>query len=265
MNRIKVGDGDEGKLSEKPAIEQFISLGYEYVHGEEVAASSVERNSLKDVVFMDTLTKSIKKINPWINDENLRKVVRELTVLTQNSLMEANQYIYNYLVRYTSVEQDLGKGKRSETVKIIDFDNIDNNVFQVVNQVKYLGHKEPAIKPDIVLYVNGLPLAVIECKAPYISNPMESAIDQLRRYANIRKPEDLEGCEKLFYYNQIMVSTCRDKALAGTISSPAGYYLSWNKYDETFTGNHQEALIKTLFTKENFLYLIRNINVFYKE
>jgi type I restriction enzyme R subunit len=124
MNSIKVDDGDEGRLSEKPAIEQLISLGYEYVHGEEVAANSTERNSLKDVVFVDTLTKSLKKINPWINDENLRKVVRELTVLTQNSLMEANQYIYNYLVRYTSVEQDLGKGKRSETVKIIDFDNI---------------------------------------------------------------------------------------------------------------------------------------------
>lgn len=265
MNNIKVDDGDEGRLSEKPAIEQLIKLGYEYLHGEEVAAGSVERNSLKDVVLIDTLTKSLKKINPWINDENLRKVVRELTVFTQNSLIEANQFIYNYLVRYTSVEQDLGKGKRSETVKIIDFDNVDKNVFQVVNQIKYLGHKEPACKPDIVLYVNGLPLAVIECKAPYISNPMESAIDQLRRYANIRTPEDLEGCEKLFYYNQIMVSTCRDKALAGTISSSAGYYLSWHKYDETFKGNHQEALIDAIFKKANFLDIIRNFIVFDNE
>jgi type I restriction enzyme R subunit len=265
MKQIIVDDGPEGLLSEKPAIEQLVKLGYEYLSGDEVAASSKERNTLKDVVFIDTLTQSLKRINPWINEENLRKVVRELTILPQNSLVEANQFIYNYLVRYTSVEQDLGKGKRSETVKVIDFDNVANNTFQVVNQIKYLGHKEPAIKPDIVLYVNGLPLAVIECKQPYISNPMEEAINQLRRYSNLRKPEDLEGCEKLFYYNQIMVSTCRDKALAGTISSPAGYYLSWHKYEDNFQGNHQEALIDALFKKENFLDIIRNFIVFDKE
>jgi type I restriction enzyme R subunit len=265
MKEIIVDDGPEGNLVEKTAIEQLVKLGFEYVHGDEVAASSADRNSLKEVVFVDALTKSLKKINPWLNEENLRKVVRELTVLTQSSLMEANQFIYNYLVRYTSVEQDLGKGKRSETVKVIDFENISNNVFQVVNQIKYLGHKEPAIKPDIVLYVNGLPLAVIECKQPYCSNPMEEAINQLRRYANIRKSEDMEGCEKLFHYNQIMVSTCRDKALAGTISSPAGYYLSWHKYDENFKGNHQEALINALFTPANFLDIIRNFIVFDKE
>ena len=265
MKEIKVDDGPEGSLSEKPAIEKLVKLGYEYIHGEEVAANSSERSSLKDVVFLDTLTNSIKKINPWLNEENLRKVVRDLTVITQNSLIEANQFIYNYLVRYTSVEQDLGKGKRGQSVKIIDFNDISNNVFQVVNQIKYLGHKEPAVKPDIVLYVNGLPLAVIECKQPYISNPMEEAINQLRRYSNLRKPEDFEGCEKLFHYNQIMVSTCRDKALAGTISSGAGHYLSWHKYDEAFKGNHQEALIEALFKKENFLDIIRNFIVFDKE
>lgn len=265
MKEIIVDDGPEGTLVEKPAIEQLTKLGYQYLRGDEVASSSVERSTLKDVVLIDTLINSIKRINPWINDENQRKVVRELTILTQNSLIEANQFIYNYFVRYTSVEQDLGKGKRGETVKVIDFENVKNNVFQVVNQIKYMGHKEPAIKPDIVLYVNGLPLAVIECKQPYCAGPMEEAINQLRRYANVRRPEDMEGCEKLFYYNQIMVSTCRDKAIAGTISSPASYYLSWHKFDENFKGTHQEALIEALFKPENFLDIIRNFIVFDKE
>lgn len=265
MENIIVDEGPEGRLSERPAIEQLVDLGYEYVHGELVGASSVERNSLKDVVFVETLTNSIKKINPWLSEENLRKVVRELTILSQNTLIEANQFIYSYLVKYTSVEQDLGKGKRNQTVKVIDFDNVENNTFQVVNQIKYLGHKEPAIKPDIVLYVNGLPLAVIECKQPYIVGPLEEAINQLRRYANLRNPDDLEGCEKLFYYNQIMVAACRDKAVAGTISSGAGHYASWHKYDESFKGNHQEALINALFRKENFLDIIRNFIVFDKD
>lgn len=265
MKKIIVDEGLEGQLSEKPAIEQLIKLGYEYVSGDEVAANSVERNSLRDVVFQKTLSDSIKKINPWLNDENLRKIIRDLTILNQNSLLEANQFIYKQLVSYISVEQDLGKGKRSETVKLIDFENIENNTFQVVNQIKYLGHKEPAIKPDIVLYVNGLPLAVIECKQPYIVGPMEEAINQLRRYANLRHPEDLEGCEKLFHYNQIMVAACRDKAFAGTISSGTGHYASWHKFDENFKGSHQEALIDAIFSKVNFLDIIRNFIVFDKE
>ncbi|MGC3834430.1 type I restriction endonuclease [Moritella viscosa] len=93
------------------------------------------------------------------------------------------------------------------------------------NQFKVEGNQN--IIPDIVCFVNGIPLAVIECKSPYISAPMSEGIDQLRRYANIRNPEDHEGAEKLFWYNQLMISTCRDQAKVGTISSSAAHYGDW--------------------------------------
>ena len=248
MSEIVCDDTPEGNLVERPAIEQLVKLGYKYRNGYDLhPLVSNERTTSKDVILEYTFLASLKKINPTISDENLKKVARELTVLQQSNLIEANQFIHKMLIQYASVEQQGEKRRQHETVKIIDFDNVSNNEFYVVNQTKYLGHKEPNIIPDIVLYVNGLPLAVIECKQPYIPNPMESAIDQLRRYANTRRSEDMEGCERLFYYNQIMVSTCRDKALAGTISSQAGHYLSWHKFNKNDSRNSQEILIDTLF------------------
>ena len=80
--------------------------------------------------------------------------------------MESNQYIWNTLVNYISVEQDLGKGRRGQTVKIIDFDVPENNEFLCVNQFKIEGPEQNII-PDIILFVNGLPLGVIECKSSY--------------------------------------------------------------------------------------------------
>lgn len=272
MNEIIVDNGPEGQLSEKPAIEQLVELGYEYINGSNLAPTEDgERASFKDVILSKRLEASLMRINPWLSEENLRKIVRELAYPNQTSLVENNQFIHNYLVKHTSVEQDLGKGKKSQTVKVIDFDNIENNDFVVVNQTKYLGAKDPKIIPDIVLYVNGLPLAVIENKSPYVVGPMEEAIKQLKRYSNTRKPEDHEGCEKLFWYNQIMVSASRDKALTGTISSPYAFYLSWHKFYKDPTkhfgreSNHQEILIDVIFKKENFLDLIRNFIVFDKE
>jgi type I restriction enzyme R subunit len=124
---------------------------------------------------------------------------------------------------------DAGFGQRVTKVRrftFIDFENPENNEFLCTNQFKVSGVNQNII-PDIILFVNGLPLAVIECKSPYITNPMESGIKQLLRYANRRKPENNEGAEKLFYFNQLMVSTHRDKAKVGTITSRLEHYLEW--------------------------------------
>ena len=107
-----------------------------------------------------------------------------------------------------------------------DFDQPDNNEFICTNQFKVEGVNQKII-PDIVCFVNGLPLVVIECKSPYTPEPMSEGINQLRRYANLRHTEDNEGAEKLFWYNQLMESTCRDKAKVGTISSSSSHYGEW--------------------------------------
>ena len=164
---------DEYEKVELPALNQLQSLGWVYVEGSALSPEeSDERTSFKDVVLEKRLSRSILKINPWINDENLRKVVRDLTRAQFPNLIEANQSHWKTLTQYISVFQDLGQGNKGQTVKIIDFDHPENNEFLCTNQFKVSGVKQKII-PDIVLFVNGLPLAVIACKSPYITNPKE--------------------------------------------------------------------------------------------
>ena len=220
---------DEYDKVEEPALKQLESLGWTNIAGADLSPeTSDERQSYRDVVLEKRLTSSIKKINPWISDENLRKVVRDLRLqgTEHPTLIETNQTLWQTLVQYISVDQDLGQGRRGQTVKIIDFENPENNEFLCTNQFKIQGPNQNII-PDIILFVNGLPLGVIECKSPFITNPMESGIDQLMRYANRRNPHESEGAERLFWYNQMMVSTHRDKARVGTISSRMEHYLEW--------------------------------------
>jgi len=259
---------DEFDKVELPAIEQLQSLGWTYVKGEDLSPDkSSERTSLKEVVLEKRLSDHIKRINPWISDQNLHKVVKDLTKTQYTNLIEANQAIWTILNECVSVMQDLGKGNKGQTVHIIDFENPENNEFLCTNQFKVSGVNQNII-PDIILFVNGLPLAVIECKSPYITNPMESGIDQLLRYANRRTPENDEGAERLFHYNQMMVSTHRDKARVGTITSRMEHYLEWkDPYPLTIeqvgaAEASQDVLIAGLFTKANFLDILQNFTVF---
>ena len=286
---------DEYDKVELPALEQLQALGWTYVAGAELSPeSSNERQYYRHVVLLERLSAAIKRINPWISDENLRAVVRDIRFqgMEHPSLIEANQQIWDTLVNYISVQQDLGSGRRGQTVKFIDFDKIDNNEFLCVNQYKVEGPTQNII-PDIVLFVNGLPLGVIECKSPYITNPMEAGINQLLRYANQRSPHDDEGAERLFWYNQIMVSTHRDHARVGTISSRYEHYLEWKDpypltleklaseglnasgegdaagelavEDQTAiygTLSSQQVLIAGVFEPKNFLDLIQNFVVY---
>ncbi|NLY14735.1 MAG: type I restriction endonuclease subunit R, partial [Gammaproteobacteria bacterium] len=214
---------DEELKVEQPAITQLIKLGWTYVPGTHLAPvaagkdaqSSAERAYYRDVVLVQRLESALRKLNPWISSENLGKVMRELTHPNHAALMEYNHSIYEMLVNYLSVEQDLGKGRKGQTVKIIDFDNPANNEYLCTNQFKIEGAHQNVI-PDIVCFVNGLPLAVIECKSPYVADAISEGINQLRRYANLREPTSEEGAQKLFWYNQLMVSTCRDQARVGT-------------------------------------------------
>lgn len=284
---------DEEVKVELPAIEQLKQLGWDYVPGSILAA---ERGSFRDVVLVQRLEAALHRLNPWISEENLTKVMRELTHPNHAALMEYNQSIYDILVNYLSVEQDLGQGRRGQTVKIIDFENPANNEFLCTTQFKVEGVTQNII-PDMVCFVNGLPLAVIECKSPYVADAVAEGINQLRRYANLRDPASDEGAQRLFWYNQLMVSTCRDQAKVGTISSNAQHYSAWKDaypYSDaevrlqlmsSITNSsilsdlsmpvyieqtavpvmeltEQQRLLAGMFNKTNFLDLIRNFIIF---
>lgn len=263
--------GDERQLVEAPALEQLKGLGWSHLDGSTlVPGTSNHRSSLKDVVLTPNLEQAIQRINPWISEDNLRKVVRDVTLIQTSTLMEANQWFWERLTQYFSVDQDLGSGRRGQTLKLIDFDNPENNEFLCVDQFKIQGPSQNII-PDILLFVNGLPLGVMECKSPFVTDPMAEGINQLRRYANLRNPSDTEGCEKLFHYNQVMVSTYRDGARVGTISSPVEVYLEWKDPYPTDAktlgspANAQQLLIQGLLAPQNFLDIIQNFTIYETE
>ena len=113
--------GDEYDKVELPAIEQLQSLGWEYKKGEDLSPdTSSERTSFKEVVLEQRLSNNIKRINSWISEQNLQKVVKELTKTQYTNLIEANQSIWTTLNECVSVMQDLGKGNKGQTVHIID-------------------------------------------------------------------------------------------------------------------------------------------------
>ncbi|KAF2961355.1 type I restriction endonuclease subunit R [Fervidobacterium sp. 2310opik-2] len=227
------------------------------------------RGSFKEVILEGVLKKSLKRINPWIKDDQVSEVVRRITVPQSNSLLEANKEIHDLLLENTSVSENRNTGEKSPTVKFIDFKNPDNNSFIVISQFKVnITGTEKHIIPDIVLFVNGLPLVVVECKSPAITDPISEAIIQLMRYSNRRGV--IEGNEKLFWYNHFMVATSNQVAKYGTITSEYEHFVEWKDpypYSLSDVNPHgnvtsQQVLIHGMLSKENLLDLLHTFTIF---
>lgn len=252
---------NEKHLVENRLIQQLKEMGYEHLHGPSLDA---ERESAREVVLKERLSQAIKRLNPWLNDTNLNKIIRFITHIEATSLMEANEKFYSMLVNYISIQQDLGKGRKNQTVKLIDFDNPHNNEFLVVDQFS-ISDARGTIRPDLIIFVNGLPLVVIECKSPMVAieEQIGKAVKQLRRYQ--------EECEHLFYYNQFMIATSNDRAKAGTIGANVKHFGEWkDPYPLTTPeiGDHptpQDILVAGMLAKANLLDLIQNFIVFEPE
>lgn len=210
---------NEATLSENPAINLLKKLGYTYVSSEKLAE---DRDRFRDPVVWPRFEKAIRKLNPWISDGNVQQVKNQLTKINATSEIEINRMIHEMLVRYISVEQDRGEGRRPHTVKIIDFENPRSNEFIVTSQYNVVGPKK-TIRCDVVCLVNGLPLVVIEAKNPTLrgSTP-EMAIQQLHRY------QDSElGAPELFRYTHILMAIARVHAYVGTNGTPLPHFLQW--------------------------------------
>ncbi|WP_323590925.1 type I restriction endonuclease subunit R [Aliarcobacter butzleri] len=240
--------------SELPAIELFKKLGFNYFDG----SIADTRESINEVILEDRLRQSLLKINPWLQDNTLEKVVRKLKNIQASTLMEANQIVFDFITKKDSITEKPTPEAKPQPVFIIDYENIENNDFLIVNQMKYNGIHKNSI-PDIVVYINGLPLAIIEAKSPKVS--ITDAISDLAYYQ--------ENSQKLFYYNQICVGMNKGKALYGTIGSQFEHYSKYKLEDLTElellverTATAQDILIYSLFKKEMLLDIIRNFTIF---
>lgn len=272
--------GNEEILVELPAIEYLINnLQYDFFEGDKLTPEYGERDTLSEVILSKRMKASLKKLNPWISDENAEKVVRKFSRAESlgTGLLEINEKIYEYIVHLQlTVDQVIDGKKETKTVKLIEFDadKIENNDFLVTRQFVIKGQQE-TIRPDIVVFINGIPIAVLECKSPFKETKVNEnvgkfdAFQQLRRYMNGRDANFIEGAERLFYTNFITCILNKYTAFVGTISSGYKHYVEWkdaypmeNKDVYDVKDTPQNILLQGVFRKENLLDIMQNFIVY---
>ncbi|MCF8010939.1 MAG: type I restriction endonuclease subunit R [Clostridiales bacterium] len=275
--------GNEETLVELPAIEYLKNKnGYEFVHGEKLTPEYGERDTYTEVILVDRLKRALKRINPWMNESNVNKAVRYLTRPDNlgASYLEINEQIYESIVNLNyALDQDLdGSGKKyNHTVRFIDWDNIDNNEFLVSRQFMVQGPNEKAI-PDIVIFINGIPVVVLECKSPFLEkSEVENigkyeAYDQLLWYMDSRGHNQVEGAPRLFYTNFFTGILNKYHAYVGTISSRYEHYIEWKdpypfrKEDiEKVDDNGQNIFLQSVLDKSCLLDIMQNFILFETE
>lgn len=249
-------DSPEYIKSELPAIELLQALGYQYYDARRLK----ERADITEVVLKDRLLAAIQRLNPWINENNLHKAFYEVTNQTGTSLMEINQKVWA-LIRGASfrVKQVINGVEDYHPVRYINYEAPTENDFLVVNQMKFHGKGTNSI-PDLILYVNGLPLVVIECKSPNAQNAADKAYGDLVHYQ--------KNSERLFHYNQLCMGLWDVGGIYGAINAPKQFYSVFKpQKDDNLEalGAHpskQAVLIYGLLRKEQLLDIIRHFVIF---
>ncbi|ABI69547.1 type I restriction endonuclease subunit R [Syntrophomonas wolfei] len=265
---------DERNSVEKPLLDQLAGLGWEIIDlDRQQLPTDSYRDDFTNVVMLPILREQLTVINPWLEEDQIEEVIKQLTgSFPGTGLIQNNRYVFDLLLENTSVSENRHTGEKSPTVHYIDFANRDNNRFIAVCQfkVRILG-TEHHIIPDIVLFLNGLPVVAIECKSPRVKDAIPEAIDQLMRYSE-QRGEKGEGSAPLFYYNQIIIATCRNEAKFGTITTHSEkYFYRWaDPYPRTIdeldhagsSPNDQQRLVAGMLDHDNLLDLIRTFTLF---
>ncbi|KAB2918269.1 MAG: type I restriction endonuclease subunit R [Bacteroidetes bacterium] len=269
---------DEYNFVEKPFLEQLISLGWNAGHNQVIELKNQQtpqqsfRTSFAQVVLLPKLQTALKTINPFLTDGQIEEVIRKITTFPKNSLIENNQQVLHYLLENTTVSRNEQTGEPSPTVRFIDFENPQNNIFTAISQfkVKVTG-TDHHILPDIVLFINGLPVVVVEAKSSKVKEPIPEAIDQLLRYSEERGYNG-EGNKELFFYNQFIITTCRTEAKFGTITTniEKHFYRWTDPYPKSLNDlehgksspNDQQRLVAGMLDLRNLLDIIQVFTVF---
>lgn len=273
---------------ENPFLAQLAALGWEIIdqgfNNIPTNPMASLRSSFREVILQNELFDALDRINraeddhPWLTEKQKTDIYDTLAT-QKGSLIEANQAIQQMLYKITLDKNEL-TSEINPDIKLIDFQNPEKNHFLAINQFRIdtPGRVKSMIIPDIVLFVNGLPLVVIECKDgnSFTANPMNEAMIQLWRYSN-QRDETLaaglkEGEERLFHFNQLMIVTDGEHARYGTITSLSEqYFHRWRSvYPECYQEftpplgktREQETLIQGMLPKETLLDIVRNFIIF---
>lgn len=273
---------------EEPFLQQLAALGWKVIDQGQGFIPSDPLNSLRtsfrEWFLPEIFRDAVRAINltpdgePWPTDRQLDDLRDQILRQPNRTQLEANETTQGLLLK-AQVDRNEATGETDPVVKLIDFAHPERNQFHAINQfrVDTPGCVKSCIIPDIVLFVNGIPLVVVEAKIgdPNTANPLHAAYEQLLRYRNGR-PETIkaglrEGEPRLFYTNLLLVRTCGEKAEFGSITSGHEHFYAWKdiwpETNQAYTPplgvvREQEKLIQGLLAPATLLDVLRTCTVF---
>ncbi len=246
---------------EEAALEWFSALGYALLAGSTIAPGepAAERASYDRVVLEGRLRAALRKLNPNVPDAALDEAFRKLTLISSPQLIDANHELHSYLVNGVSVEYLREDGTVGyDPVRVLDFDSPDANDWLVVNQLT-VTERGSRRRPDVVVYVNGLPLAVVEFKnAADLNADVWDAFRQLETYRS--------ELSSLYTFNEVLLASDGIEARVGTLSSNRERFLPWRTIEGEKLApaslSQLEVAIRGMFESRRFLDLIRHFIVY---
>ena len=251
----------ESKIEEF-AIGLFEQLGYRYLYGPDIApdGTNPKRVSFEEVVMVESLRHAVSRINHTLPQEVCNEAINQVLRIASPDLLSNNETFHRMLTEGVSVSIHKEGAERGELVWLVDFDNPLNNDFTVINQYTIVENSHNK-RPDILLFVNGLPLIIIELKNAADENAtVQSAFRQMETYK--------ETIPSLFTYNSIIVISDGLEARAGSLSAGFSRMMAWKSADGKAEASRLvsqlEVLIKGMLNKETLLDFIRSFTVFEK-
>jgi len=272
---------------ERPFLQQLAELGWTVIDqgtGVPQDAAPSLRGNFRQWLLPEVFDSSVRAMNrtddgphagkTWLTDRQLEELRSQLLRHPNRTLLEANEAVQSMLFKAQADVNEL-TGEADPVVRLIDFHHPANNHFHAINQFRIdtPGCVKAFIIPDIVLFVNGIPLVVVECKkgSETCANPMQEAFVQLQRYMRRRKETEnsglKEGEPRLFYSSLMLVRSCGLEADYGTITSGEEHFYAWKTLhpadDSALAGlNAQQQLIAGMLNKANLLQILRTSSVF---
>ncbi|GLS26596.1 type I restriction endonuclease subunit R [Marinibactrum halimedae] len=247
-------------LLEKSCIAWFEQTGYSYLNGYDIAPDGIspERSDYRQVILNDRLLNSLQKINPNTPVSVLEQITQQIAKPESPVLIKNNKAFHQWLLEGVKVEYKDDGEEKTDYVQLIDFSNVSNNQFLVVNQYTISGSKGLR-RPDVIVFINGLPLAVLELKNPAdASADIWKAFDQLQTYK--------EEIPDLFIFNEALVVSDGWNARVGSLTANKERFLPWrvvnNENDKPLFEFFLETLVKGFFKPELFLDYIRHFVLF---
>jgi type I restriction enzyme R subunit len=249
----------EDLYAEQPAIEWIVELGWDHEHGGDLAPNGpgLERTDYRDVVLIGRLRDAVRRLNPELPLEAVQRVVELVLTHTSPTVILDHESFHEFLVAGVPVAYVDEDGiERFPRAKLVDFDEPENNQFVAVNQMTIIAGTKNR-RPDILLYVNGLPLGQIEVKSPtHLQATPESAVNQVAHYR--------DTIPDLYRFVEIIGVSDLLQARIGTITTPPEHFAEWKFMDEEAMKGKSalEVMLRGAFAPATFLDLVKNFVLF---